>query len=240
MTTTTTLNLCPTIPGVGDDLTITLPFGGEMKAIRDLSQGIPDDCAMTFNLLVQLQPLLGGIGCLLKILDTLSTMQKFFGSTTPFEMVDNAVEVAEKLGELAVDCLPPAIYFSLMCMVADILKLIIKVLSCLIEFLDSINSFNAMIDFDTAQGNPALLEILDCAQSNSQLTLEHLLAALGPLKSIFAAIEPVIGFVPDLADLSIELPSFEDISPDANLSEVTDKLKEAVDTLEKVVDAIPC
>ena len=64
------LNLCPKLPEVSDDLQITLPFGGAMKAIRDISQGIPNDCTMTFNLLTQLQPLLGGMDSVLKMLPT--------------------------------------------------------------------------------------------------------------------------------------------------------------------------
>jgi len=39
-------------------LKITLPSGDELKAFTDLSKGIPNDCSMTFNLMLQLAPFL--------------------------------------------------------------------------------------------------------------------------------------------------------------------------------------
>src|ERR1700674_4974257 len=47
---------------------VTLPGGGTLSAISDLSKGIPTDCAMTFSLLMQIGPFLASIECLVKVL----------------------------------------------------------------------------------------------------------------------------------------------------------------------------
>ena len=53
-------------------------------------------------------------------------------------------------------------------------------------------------------------------------------------------LEPIIGFVPDLANLEIEFPSVQDIDPGADPSEITEPLKEVVSTLQQIVDVLPC
>lgn len=234
---TATLDLCPELPTVGDDLKITLPFGGELKAVRDFSQGIPTDCSMMFNLIVQLQPLLGGIDCLLKILDAVAAMKDFFSAKTPPEFLDAAPKVAEKLVALA-PCFPgtPVMIFNIGCMIKDIITLVIKLLTCLKQFLKSTNDLKLSIDFDSAEGNPALLEVLDCAKSNGQLTMEHVIAALGPIESILSSLLPIAEF----GELSIEFPSLSEISPDTDLTETIAKIDEAIDALQVVADAIPC
>src|SRR5262245_59010048 len=47
---------------------IQLPTGGSIQAFTDISKGIPIDCWMTFNLLVQLAPLLASMECLVRVL----------------------------------------------------------------------------------------------------------------------------------------------------------------------------
>lgn len=236
---TATLDLCPELPAVGDDLKITLPFGGELKAVRDFSQGIPNDCSMMFNLIVQLQPLLGGIGCILLMLDALSKMKEFVEAVVnnPLDIGSAAEGLLTALGKLAITCFPsPAMYASIACMIKDILVLVIKLLTCLKQFLESINNLNLTIDFDSAEGNPALLEVLDCAKSNAQLTMEHVIAALGPIESILGSLTPIVEF----GQLSIEFPSLSEISPDTDLTETVAKIDEAIDALQVVADAIPC
>src|SRR4029453_17343833 len=55
-------------------ITINLPTGGSLKAITDISKAIPNDCSMTFNLMVQIAPLLASMDCLLKILGLLKPL----------------------------------------------------------------------------------------------------------------------------------------------------------------------
>ena len=54
-----------------------------LKAFTDISKGIPTDCAMTFNLLVQLAPLLASMECLLKILKLIKPLVDVVGSLGP-------------------------------------------------------------------------------------------------------------------------------------------------------------
>src|SRR6266850_5674336 len=55
---------------------ITLPTGAVIKAVNDISKGIPTDCSMSFNLLIQLQPFLASFECLLRILKLLGALIK--------------------------------------------------------------------------------------------------------------------------------------------------------------------
>src|SRR5262245_45956645 len=47
---------------------ITLPTGGSLKGLADLSKGIPSDCSLSFSLLLQIGPILASMECLLKLL----------------------------------------------------------------------------------------------------------------------------------------------------------------------------
>ena len=53
------------------DLSLHLPTGSVLKAMGDVSKAVPTDCALAFNLLLQLGPLLASMECLLKILKLL-------------------------------------------------------------------------------------------------------------------------------------------------------------------------
>ena len=57
-------------------LKVRLPNGGTFTAIADLSKGIPNDCSLSANLLLQISPFLASIECLLKVLRTRSRPQR--------------------------------------------------------------------------------------------------------------------------------------------------------------------
>ena len=65
--------------------TLTLPIGGSLLGVADITRGIPTDCSMRFSLILQLAPIMASMQCLLKIL-------KFFGDllnvgSDPFKFV---------------------------------------------------------------------------------------------------------------------------------------------------------
>ena len=50
-----------------EPLRVRLPNGGEFKAFADISKGIPNDCSLSLNLMVQLAPLLANMKCILAV-----------------------------------------------------------------------------------------------------------------------------------------------------------------------------
>jgi hypothetical protein len=231
-----TINIpCPEFPDVSADLKVTLPFG-ELKAFRDFTQGLPTDCTMSFNLLLQIQPLLASMACLLKVLNVIGKLKGFFDAgPDPFEMAKKAGEVATAIADVGT-CLPPGIFLSLFITIKDILLIIINFLLCLITQLESILLFQAGIDLNSAEGNPTLKATLQCAQENAQRSAEHLAASVGPIQPLLDTVSMIAGIV----GLNIALPPLSaTFQPGADMAEGVTKLKESVEQLKQVVDAIP-
>lgn len=231
-----TINIpCPEFPEVSADLKVTLPFG-ELKAFRDFTQGLPTDCTMTFNLLLQIQPLLASMACLLKVLNVIGKLKGFFDAVpSPPDMASKAVEVVTAIAEMGV-CLPPGIFLSLFVTIKNILELIINFLLCLITQLESILLFQAGIDLGAAEGNPTLTATLKCAQENARRSAEHLAASVGPVQPLLDTVSMIAGIV----GLNITLPSLSaTFQPGADMAEGVTKLKESVEALKQVVGSIP-
>jgi hypothetical protein len=226
---------CVEFPEVPPDLKITLPFG-ELKAYRDFAAGMPTDCNLTFNLLVQISPLLASMACLLKILNVIGSLKEFLLAFPNIPSVPaKAAKVVEAIGEMAT-CLPPIMFPNLFIMIKDILLLIINFLLCLISQLESILKFQVGIDLSSAEGNPALTASLKCAQANAQTAAEHLAASIGPLKPLLDMVSMVAGII----GLNIALPPLDaTFAPGADMAESIDKLKQGVEALKQVVEAIP-
>lgn len=235
---------CSALPDLGSDLTISLPFGGgQLTAIRDITKGIPNDCTLTFSLLVQLPPLLASLGCFLKLLDVMAKLKEFVDKFTGFatnptqagEVVSAAGELVGALGKVA-PCFPgtPAVVLDFKNMICDILRLIANLLRCMLQFLSSINDFQAKIDLGTAEDNPALLDVLKCAQDNSQLTAAHVLAALGPILPLIEAVKPLGEF----AEIELDLPDLSTIHGDDDITDTIEQLEAAAVALEQVVEGI--
>jgi hypothetical protein len=232
-----TINIpCPEFPDVSADLKVTLPFG-ELKAFRDFTQGLSTDCTMTFNLLLQIQPLLASMACVLKILNVIGKLKGFFDAgPNPFEMAKKAGEVAAAIADVGT-CLPPAIFLSLFCTIKDILLIIVNFLLCLISQLESILLFKAGIDLNAAEGNPLLKATLQCALDNADRSADHLTASIGPIQPLL----DMVSMIASIIDLPITLPPLSaTFQPGADMAAGVTKLKESVELLKQVVDSIPC
>lgn len=231
-----TVNIpCPEFPEVSADLKVKLPFG-ELKAFRDFSQGLPTDCSMTFNLLLQIQPLLASMACLLKILNVIGKLKGFFDAgPNPFDMAKKAGEVAGAISAMT-DCLPPLLFPNLVITIKYILQIIINFLLCLISQLEAVISFQAGLDFKAAEGNPALTAALKCAQANAQRSAEHLAASVDPIKPLLE----MVGLIGGIVGQDIAIPPLSDaFQPGADLAEGIQKLKDSVGQLKQIVDSIP-
>jgi hypothetical protein len=226
---------CVEFPQVSADLKITLPFG-ELKAYRDFAAGMPTDCNLTFNLLVQISPLLASMACLLKILNVIGSLKEFLEAFPNIPAVPaKAAKVVAAIGDMST-CLPPLLFPNLFITIKDILLLIINFLLCLISQLESILKFQLSIDLSSAEGNPALTASLKCAQANAQTAAEHLAASIGPLQPLLDMVSMIAGIV----GLNIAIPPLgATLAPGADLAEGVEKLKQSVEQLKQVVEAIP-
>lgn len=174
---------------------ITLPSGGSLKGVVDITKGIPDDCSLSFSLVLQLAPMLASIECLLKVLKLLKPLIDVVnGLPTP------PVKALKDFAEAAVDlapCLAIPTPVAMIPFVRDILCLIIKLLSCIVAQLKSIMSvlggLSLQIQSAQAAGNSELLASLQCAQRNAQTSAQHMVSAIDPVLVLLSLAEPMLG-----------------------------------------------
>jgi hypothetical protein len=213
-------------------LEIRLPTGGgSLKAFTDLSKGIPNDCAMTFNLLVQLAPLLASMDCLLKILKLLEPLAKVVTGVAKVPPQPPAEELA-KLPQAVIDLAPCfGIFASIPMFAKDILCLVRAVLRCLLQQLKAVRDLMAglALRLEAAEGNADLMATLKCAQENAQAAGQNTAQAIEPISAFLGILSPILG-IAGLPSLELEMPS----AP----PEDVEALDAIIDTLQAVVDAI--
>jgi hypothetical protein len=226
---------CVEIPKVSGDLEISLPYGASLQAFRDFSKGVPDDCALINNLLVQLAPLLGSMACLVKVLKSLEAVKGWLeDATTPDKLLSGAVDVVESLADLA-PCFLAVTPAGIAPFIKDILLAIIKLLRCIIQSITSILDFQAGLDFNAAEGNPVMIAQLECAQANASETMAHSLAALGPIGPLLDLVAPLL----EIVGLSLETPPMDEIMGMTDVSDAIDQIDAVIGQIETVVEALP-
>src|SRR5947209_17721958 len=104
---------CVPLPDVPSEIKVKLPFG-ELKGLHDFSQGIPSDCTVTFNLLLQLPPLLASLTCPLRVLNVIAKLKDLASAKTPPDIISALPALAKAIDEMA-DCLPPKLYLEFPC-----------------------------------------------------------------------------------------------------------------------------
>src|SRR5947207_11146422 len=89
-------------------LKLQLPTGGSIQAFADISKGIPTDCAMTLNLMVQIAPFLAATECLFKLLGLIAPLIdiiKAIGPPPDPIKIGNALPKFIKAAEKLAPCL---------------------------------------------------------------------------------------------------------------------------------------
>ena len=218
-------------------LKVTLPTGGSIKAINDLSKAIPTDCSLTFSLMVQIAPLLASMECVLKILKLLKPL---------VEVINNLpvppVKAVQDFAKAAVDLAPcfliptPA---NMLPFIRDILCLILKVLKCLLgqmkTLLAMMQGLQLNLDAARSAGNFELEEALQCAQKNAATSGEALTTAIEPIGVILDLIGPMMGLVG--AD-PITIDPIGSASDAESLSNAIQSVQGVIGTIEIVVEAL--
>jgi hypothetical protein len=224
-----------------DPLTLNLPLGGAMKAMADISKGIPNDCSLTFSLMVQIAPFLASIQCLLNVLNLLKPLIDIINGLTSFPPSPPVQAIADfaKAVPPVLECIPIPPFTNIILFIRDLLCLILKVLKCLLDQLKSI--MNTMVSIEqqlqaaTALGNAELIAALQCAQQNAETQAQQLTKSIEPVSVLLN----LAGSFMALAKIQpITIPSFGDQADLQSLNQVVQTLQGVVATIQTVVDTL--
>jgi hypothetical protein len=175
-------------------LQVQLPIGVPLVALNDLSKGIPDDCSMSFNLMLQLAPFMASIACLVRLLKVVDALVKM---VTGLAKVPPDLSAAGALGAAAADlvehCIP--IVAAIPAFAKDLLCFIRKVLHCVVTNLRSVESMltSLQVRIADAEGNQDLLDTLNCAQGNALTAIDNLTQAIEPISAFLKLADPIFG-----------------------------------------------
>ncbi|MFD2081320.1 hypothetical protein SAMN05421678_12634 [Actinopolymorpha cephalotaxi] len=217
----------------GKPLTLTLPTGGSMQAITDLSKGIPSDCATSMNIMVQVAPLLAAIDCPLKILGVIGPLMEVIGALTSGDLL-GAGKAMEKLTP-AVEKLAPCLGLvipggSMVPFVKDLLCLVRASLNCVLTNLRSVqellNGRQALLSVSTSD---AELEVANCTKDNADAQLAAIGQAIDPIAAVLGLMAPLFE-IAQLEPIKLEVAGMS--------SDDLETLNTTVTVLEAAVTAI--
>lgn len=232
--------VCVPLPEPGS-VKINLPMGGTLQGLSDITKAIPDDCSLSFSLALQLGPFLANLDCLMKILKVVEPMMNVVTALAKPDPVA-AAQAAPKLAEAVpplVECISKFFGTGIPLFVRDLLCLIIKLLSCVIDQLKSImavmSGLALQIDSARSAGNSELLAALECAQQNAQTSAAHMMSAVDPLMVLLSLAEPLLGMAGVSPIQTPALASPEDLQ---KMQEVVTTLDELVKTLKAAAEIV--
>jgi hypothetical protein len=222
--------------------TLTLPNGASLTGMVDLPRGVSDQCRVSMNLMLQLGPFLASIECLLHVLEFVQWCIDFVKKvpdvptdpTGVIRQLEKLPPIAEHLEKCFGFVLPTAV-----CpFIKDVLTMVRDFIECVTEVLDSVlkQNLELQVKFGDAQGNPELLEVLQLAQSNLDATQAQAAQSMAPVLSLLSA----LGVFFDIMGVGqLALPSIDDLTG-GELDPVLQVLKDLVEVLTAVIEALPC
>jgi hypothetical protein len=213
---------------------LTLPTGGSIKAITDITKGIPSDCSANFNLALQLAPIMASIECLVKILKFIGIVVELLKSmTNPGKILTGIPKIVEAADDLK-DCILVPTPLIMIPFVRDLLLMLAKMLRCAagalrsaIEILDGIGLDLASAEQD---GNDTLAQQLQCAQENAQMAMDGAMVSLDPVLMLLDLAKPFL----EIAGVPLEIPQ---IASDGSLESMKTAL-EGMDTFAQTLEDI--
>ena len=220
----------------------SLPTGGSIKGLVDVTKGIPDDCSLSFSLVLPMLTFLGNFECLFKLLKLITPLidvVKGLGPPPDLIKLGGAIPKFVEAAEELAPCLLVPTPAAMIPFVRDLLCLIIKLLNCVVGLLRTImgviGGLALQIQSAQAAGNSELLAALECAQQNAQTSAQHVFSALDPVTLLLSLAEPFLG----IAGVDpIKIPALT--SPDdlAKMQETVDTLDQLVKTLKLAADIV--
>jgi hypothetical protein len=219
---------------------IRLPTGGSIKGIADLTKGIPSDCSLNFNLVLQLAPIMASIECLVKVLALIGPLIEVIKALPdPIKIAETVPKFLEAAKALA-PCLLVPTPLAMLPFVADILRLIIALLRCLIQQVRSIVNLIGGLELKmaaaTSQGNTELLASLSCARESADAAMANAMVGIEPIKIILELAEPFFG----IAGVDpIKIPALAGADDLEKVKDTLATLEQLVAALQLIVDALP-
>ena len=218
------------------NVSIELPTGGTIKGIGDVTKGIPTDCSLNASLMIQLGPILANLECFIRVLKLIKPLIDVIKGL-PFP----PVKAIADFGEASVDVVECIAKFTtplgMIPFVRDILCLIIRILNCMLDQMDSLLALmeNLSLSLDAADGNAVQQELIKCAQDNAQRSANAQLQSVEPVMLLLEIAAPIfeIAQVP-----AIEIPTLENVEGVEQMRSFVTTMEGFVDTLELVADGL--
>jgi len=214
---------------------VQLPTGGSLKAFSDISKGIPNDCSLTFSLMLQIAPLLASMECLVKILKFLKPLMDFVKSPLDPTIVAKVVEAGADL----VPCFLIPTPANLIPFIRDLLCLILKLLKCFLggisTILNLMSGLTVQLKSAKESGNAELQKALECAMENAAIAAQVQAQSIEPLGAILDLMSPIMGIAGVQA---IQLPAIGSQTDIESLRQTVETVKGVTDTIQEIVDAL--
>ncbi|PLX60268.1 hypothetical protein [Sedimenticola selenatireducens] len=217
-------------------LEINLPSGGSLTALVDAGKSIPNDCSLTFSLMLQVMPLMASMTCVLKILKLIKPLSDAITSPPPTPGVIK--DIAEAVADLA-PCFLMLTPAGMIPFVRDILCLILKILNCLIGQLKTIanilGGLTVQLETARAKGDEEQIATLECAQQNVMTSMAGLFQSVEPVMVLMDIASP---FMSIAGVAAIQMPALGSASDMEALNQAISTLDEVVGTIQGVVDGL--
>jgi hypothetical protein len=214
---------------------VQLPTGATLKAFADISKGVPNDCSMTFSLLLQVAPLLASMECLIKILKFIKPLMDFVKNPADVTVVKKVLDAGAALAPCFLIPTPA----NMIPFVRDLLCLILRLLNCFVgqltTVLDTMSGLSVQLKIAESAGNSELQRSLQCAMDNSALAAQAQMQSIEPVGAILDLMSPLM----EIAGVQpIKLPQMGGAGDLDSLRKALDSVKSLTQTMQQVVDAI--
>jgi hypothetical protein len=221
---------------------LCLPLGGKISGLADATKAIPDDCTLTFSLLLQLGPIMASIECLIKVLGLIKPLidlVKGLGDLPNPSKVIGAIPAFVEAAEKVLPCIAQ-IAIGVPMFVKDLLLLIAKTLKCISGQIKSIAALMGGIAISisnaTAAGNTELLAQLECAKENAANSAAASMNAIEAIGMTLSLAEPFLGIA---GVKPIVIPTFGSAEDADAMYQAAASIEEVAQTLITIAEALP-
>jgi hypothetical protein len=228
------------IPPPPPPIQLCLPFGGRIQGIVDVTRTIPDDCSLSFSLLLQLPPLMASLGCFIKLLGLIKPLIEVIKGIAPPDPVALAQAVPDfiKASVDVVACIAQ-VELGVPMFVRDLLLLIAKLLKCMAKALKDIATMMSGLSISIATAkvnkNTELLAQLQCAQNNANAQAQAALGSMDMIATVLAVAEPLLA----LAGVNFTLPTLGSAQDAQGLEDAANVMLSIGTSLETIAKALP-